>query len=539
MAVSDTPAAALREAMRSVRRHKGKSLLFFAAVMICTVALTTLASKEYRSTGKLFVRLGRENATLDPTATLGPTPIVAVPQSRDNEINSVVEILQSRTLLEKVVDDLGPAFILNAGNRSSESDATADDQAAPGLVQQAGVQIGAVFAEAKGLLTSFGSGNGLDDRQRAILQLAKGVKVEAAKKSSVIDIAYEGATPEQCQAVVAKLIDAYLDEHLRLNRSRGSHQFFADQTQRLRGELSQREKQLRDLKNATGLASPDAQRQLLVGRIGRIEDELLHAESAQAVAEARVRDLNRRLTSLPESQVTAETSGFGNEGTDKMRDQFYALQVREREAAAKYTEDHPKMRQIRDQSAASRALLDGEARDRKQVTKAPNHLYQQAESALLAEGPTLAALQANARQLQSQLAATRKELTSLNDNELQVASLQREISLIEADYRKYSANLEQARIDQQLEAQRMSNIAVAQPASFEPRPIRPRKMINLLLGMCVGVLGALAIPVSLDWLGAAPQSETLHPQPMPPVLARVPRVRSGQMARRERRAVPR
>ena len=107
------------DVFQSLFRHRRKSALFFAAVVAGTVLVTLLWPKEYRSTGKLFVRLGRENATLDATATLGENPIVAVPPSRENEINSVVEILQSRALLEKVVDALGPAFVLNLGQEGS------------------------------------------------------------------------------------------------------------------------------------------------------------------------------------------------------------------------------------------------------------------------------------------------------------------------------------------------------------------------------------------------------------------------------------
>ena len=109
-------------------------------------------------------------------------------------------------------------------------------------------------------------------------------KVEAAKKSNVIQIAYQGPTPKLCQTVVSKVIDSYLDEHLRLNRTHGSQEFFADQTARLRDELSRKEADLRDLKNTTGLASPVAQREMIVSRIGRLEDEVLHAEAERAVA---------------------------------------------------------------------------------------------------------------------------------------------------------------------------------------------------------------------------------------------------------------
>ncbi len=344
----------LRDVCLVILRHRKKALSFFVAVVTGVVLLTLVWPKEYRSEGKLFVRLGRENATLDPTATLGQNPIVAVPLSRENEINSVVEIMQSRALLEKVVDKLGPAAILSLPNQAYSAEAVASNENTPEWIGRTRVEMGQIFALGTNLLISLNSSAGLDDRERAVLRLAKKVKVEAAKKSNVIEVSCEGPTPAQCQSVVAKLIDAYLDEHLRLNRAHGSHEFFADQTRRLRDNLSRREADLRDLKNRTGLASPAPQRQLIVARIGRLEDDILQAEAARAVAQARVQNLREKLASLPDTQVTAETSGFGDEGTDRMREQFYILQVREKEAQAKYTDDHPKMKQIREQIAHSR-----------------------------------------------------------------------------------------------------------------------------------------------------------------------------------------
>ena len=482
------PESALQDLYRTLRRHKRKSTLFFVAVVVSTIVLTFLLPKAYRSQGKLFVRLGRENATLDPTATPGQNPIVAVPLSRESEINSVVEIIASRPLLEKVVDALGPAAILGSGQPNESAGATAGGNS-ESWTGRTGALIGQFLAEVKTCASQFSSTAGLDDRERAILLLAKNVKVEAAKKSSVVEISYEGGTPAQCQAVVAKLIDCYLDEHVRLNRTHGSYQFFADQTRRLRDALAAKETELRDLKNRTGLASPDAQRQLIVARIGRLEDDLLHAEEAQSISQARVRELRQKLASLPETQVAAETSGIGDEGTNRMRDQFFSLQMREKEAQAKYTDDHPKMQAIHQQVATARAVLDAEERSRKQVTKEPDRLHQQAALAILTEEPALASAQAQAEQLRTQLAGVRKELLDLNENEMRVAALQREVALLEVDYRKYANSLEQARIDQQLEVQRMSNIGIVQSASYEPRPIRPRKLLNLFLGICVGVFG--------------------------------------------------
>jgi uncharacterized protein involved in exopolysaccharide biosynthesis len=539
-------------------RHKGKSLSFFVAVVTGVAIITLLGPKEYRSAGKLFVRLGRENSMLDPTATLGQSPTVAVPQSRENEINSVVEIMQSRALLEKVVDRLGPAAILGSVSEAQSversprggadlpvgqektapqsslgrlahlplNDATSKlataDEHQPSWAGHTRLQINQVCAEGANLLAQFSSSAGLNDRERAILQLGKKIKVEAAKRSNVIEVSCEGSTPAQCQAVVAKLIDAFLEEHLRLNRTHGSHEFFVAQTRRLGDSLTRKEGELRDLKNQTGLASPAAQRQLIVARIGRLQDDLLQAETARAVAQARVQKLREKLASLPNTQVTAEISGLGNEGTDRMREQFYILQVREKEAQAKLTDAHPKMQQMREQVATAKAVLDAEERDRKHVTKEPARLYQQAESALLSEEPSLASLQAQTEQLRGQLAGVRQELAAFNEHEMHIAALQREVDLLETDYRKYSANMEQAQIDQQLEAQHMSNIGVVQPASYEPRPVRPRTMMNLLLGIATGLFGGLALPLVLEQFGgrpALPVKEQAEPGTATPVAA--------------------
>src|SRR2546421_5302062 len=114
------PSRSLREFVHVAFRHKRKVALCFLAVLAATAVFTLVSPRAYRSQAKLFVRLGRENATLDPTAAVGQGPVVAVPQSRENEIVTAVEILKSRILVEKVVDAIGPPTILGESPSSDE-----------------------------------------------------------------------------------------------------------------------------------------------------------------------------------------------------------------------------------------------------------------------------------------------------------------------------------------------------------------------------------------------------------------------------------
>ena len=99
----------------AVGRRKTTAIACCVAVSGLVAVVNFMLPATYRSEARLLLRLGRENATLDPTTTLGQDGVVAVPSSRDNEINSVVEILQGRALLEKVVDALGPDAVLERG----------------------------------------------------------------------------------------------------------------------------------------------------------------------------------------------------------------------------------------------------------------------------------------------------------------------------------------------------------------------------------------------------------------------------------------
>ena len=73
-----SPAAlGLHDVAHQVFKHKGKAVLAFSVIVGIVVLGTLLSTKIYHSEAKLFVRAGRQNVTLDPTATLSQERITA------------------------------------------------------------------------------------------------------------------------------------------------------------------------------------------------------------------------------------------------------------------------------------------------------------------------------------------------------------------------------------------------------------------------------------------------------------------------------
>src|SRR6476620_5338354 len=99
-----------RFARRAMEQHWRKGAVAAAVAAMVALAGALLMPRSYYSEARLFVRFGRENQ-VDPTASGGQ--MVSLYESRESEINALIEILKSRAILDRVVADLGPACVLS------------------------------------------------------------------------------------------------------------------------------------------------------------------------------------------------------------------------------------------------------------------------------------------------------------------------------------------------------------------------------------------------------------------------------------------
>ena len=515
-----------RDFFRVMLRHKWKAFFFFTMTVLATAAYAIYFPKTYRSEAKLFVKLGRENAGLDATTTLGQTPSVAVPLGREEEINTEVEILGTDSLLSKVVDKIGPPLILSQNEKPPSPSSELPESAR--IIAWVDTTVES-WSQRLGLATT------LSPRERAIIRLKKQITVEPVKKTNVIVVSHEGPRPEVSQQIVSTLIDFYLDEHASLNRTHGARGFMDEQAGALKGHLAGLEDELRDLKNRTGLASPAEQRQQLVVQIGRLEDEWKTTNAMAAAALAEGLELTTQLKGISETQPLSKDSGHPNVAADGMRQQLYALQLREKELASRVTDRDEELKLVRDQVASAQKIVDSLAPDRTQTTVGRNQLFEEGRLTLFRQRTNLASLKAKSSVIQSQLAEAKKQLQTLNNQEVQIAQLQREIQLLDTNYRKYSDSLEQARVDEALEKQRISNINVAQPPTLSRQPVRPRKLIALFFGFVIAFCGGLAIPLVAEHLDPTFRStEQVESRLTLPVLVSIPQMKRRQLVLRRR-----
>jgi polysaccharide biosynthesis protein PslE len=453
-----------------LKRHRGKAIVLWVAVVAGGTAYALLLKDVYRAEGRLLVRLGRENVMLDPTANLGQGPISAVPATREGEMYTVVETLRSRQLFESLVDDVTPEAILaDQKHRVTELIPWKKPPAAP--------------------------------RDAAATRAEKMLKIEPLRKSNLLSVTCDAHDAELSERMAAKYIELCMTHHRSMYRNPTAHEFFAQQVNLLSDKLHGTEAELLKVKREAGVTSIDQQRRLLMERASTLESELASTERLLSGNNAEIAVLEKQLASLPAVVRLQQTDGNPHTATDSMRDQLFTLELREKQLAAELTDEHFRLKQVREQLVEARRIFDLQENRRQETTEGRNPAYEQVQTSLLKLGAEVASTDVRRRKIEPQLAEVRRRLEALNETEMQVAKLERDRELQQADYLKYASSLEQLRIDNALEEERISNISVAQPPSGSSEPIGPDR--PLLIGLSIVVATFLSLGLATV-LGAEP-----------------------------------
>ena len=234
----------VHELLSSLARHRRKVTGFFLAAVAVSLAWIVFAPRTYESTAELYVRLGRESVTLDPTATTGS--VVQFYQTRDSEINTILQLVESREIVAKVVDRIG------AGPDPLRAGPSVDREETDRRLVSACVAT---------LLSPLRDPE--CDRNRAIRELESRTHIWATPNSSVISIQCLAPRPELAQQIAQAWTDIVLVDYLRVTRTNRSYEFFVQQADLFRGQLEEAERRLCDAKVKAGLVSVSGQEGVL------------------------------------------------------------------------------------------------------------------------------------------------------------------------------------------------------------------------------------------------------------------------------------
>lgn len=471
----------LRELVATIFRNKFKLLFYNLTVFAFACFVIFFWPRGYRSEAKIWLKIGRENTRIDPTAATGER-ISIQEADREDEVKSVLDILGGRGVAGGIVEQLSPAVVLgdvplNPGDGEEEKASPFD-------------AIKGVLGSVLGLLKRI---DPVSEQEEAVQAIVENLKVGAERKSNVISIEYDAKTPELAQAIVQAAIDRYRTEHSRIHRTDGSMDFFDQQREELEARVLESSEKLRAAKEQLGLATVEGQRAMLEAQLLAVRSEKLNTVQKLEEAKARKRELALQMERQPQT-IQSEERVVPNTGRDQMEAQLYTLQVQRMALEAKMSNSNPRLQAIKQQEEEARRQLENDSTaDRSEVTQSINSLLLQLRSELVQAESGMAGHRGLLDILEQQESGLLSEVNALSDAEIDIRSLERNLLLAEKSLTSYSESVEEARIDEALDRGDFTNLSIAQYPTFQEKPVSPSKMLVAVMSIAAMMFGSAAI----------------------------------------------
>lgn len=447
----------------------------------------------YESKTSLLVKIGRENADTPSTVQRGQVMSQGV---RVTDTNSEVEMLSSRALVEAVVDRIGP-------------DAFKSVLAPP--ESWTGYPKYYVKKTARGLKSAYKELLILTDlkkrltpREEAIVRVADGIEVEPVRDSDILVLKVRTPSARLSVDVSSALLDVYLQQRAAARRMPAGSDFFAARLAEASSRLTKAEEIRAAVRARWNLTSALEQRTQYLTELSAIQAEMVRNDAEIAKLQRQRALMMSRIPDLPEL-VRKEQVDAANPSIQSIKERVTALKLERAKIASRYLPDSEVMRKIDAEIADVEAALRTEpASILDTVTAEENPSKRAFVAGIEQQVVQIAGLETRNRALRGPATKLSERLKDLALGMDALEGAEREYHRAEQDYLGYSKRLEEARMSEALDAQRVTNVAVVAPPETPIAPVYPNKMflmgIAMALSLLLGVAAAALVETTEDRL---------------------------------------
>ena len=437
------------------------------AVAMLTVFLLSKATPVYEA--EALVLIGGSETTLS-----GLENIVQGLTADEPEILSQIEVLHSRRLAEKVIDQVGLYKLaeFNPSLRPKKQGLTDRIESLASMVPWLGLKvstqkISVVPPEIRA------------ERQRTeIVDLyVKALKAEPKQKSRVISVAFRSERPELAARLANSLADTYIADQLetKFQAVEKLASWLDARLDSLGGEVQRSEKAFEDFRAESGISQGST--------VSLVVEQITQLNTQRSIARSLLAEAKSRLTIATRLEARGEAGALGqvlNSPTiQAQKARRTDLLRREAELSAQYGDRHPVMLNIR----ADLARLESQ-------------IEQEVGAVLLnirTEADTAAA---RVQALDSEIRVLEKRAQASNASEIELRALQREAKANSALFETFLSRFKQTSEQFGLERADARIISYAAPPL---KPVAPKKPLILSVALVFSAVLGAAIALVLEW----------------------------------------
>ena len=456
----------------SIWRNKFK--LLFASIVVTALVFMVLQvmSPRYRSEARILIRASDSILTTPSASTVQRTP------DFDNSgIASQVQLLQSRTIATKVIDDLNlkniPEFETGL-NRSS---------------------VDRILA----LVGLSDEGRGVTAEDRVLESYFNKLKVFQADRARVIVVQFWSKDPKLAAAIPNKIVDQYLalQEELKRGANPAELEKLEPELKALRASVMQAEAAVEEFRENSDLLQGSNNNSLATQELSELSTELGRVRSQLSRAQANAASVRRALNS---GSLDAAASVLQSPLIQRLRERQVTLRAQLSELSTTLLSGHPRIQRLNSQISSLERQIRTEAR--------------KIEASLQQEANVAAARAEDLVQRRNEL---KSEAGRVGRSQVELRSLEREADAQRQLLNSYLVRFKEAKSRQNREFL-PADAFVFSKAKVQSKPYFPKKIPTLagaffgtfILGSMFTLAGSILSGAAARQVAAAPRQNLHH-----------------------------
>ena len=359
--------------------------------------------------------------------------------------------------------------------------------------------------------------------EKALRKLRKDLRVTPGLKSNMISVAVTSTSTSRAASLLDTLATLYLEKHLEIHKTAGSLEFFREETARAAADLDLAQNARAWFDQSHNAILLEQQKAQKVTHLADTRAAFREADAAQKDAQARNDVLEKQLAETAPRIITQLRTLPNQNSAERLNTILVELQNKRTELLTKFRPEDRMVQEVEQQIAQTRTALEQARRDVSQEEATDvNPVRQALQTELLQSRNRLAGLKGRADELRSQAAEAQQELDRMSQLTGQYDNLSRAVKEAESRHQALSEQFEQAKLADQMDRERLANVAVAEAPTRIGVP-EPKINVNVIGATTLGVVLVFAVAL----LGGMRRREAFTPWELEgltgaPVLGAIP-----------------
>ena len=348
-------------------------------------------------------------------------------------------------------------------------------------------------------------------------------------KSDVIKINAQAQNAESA-CIIANTVAEILKKrnlNARLGEIHNVRETIEEQLKNFEKNVEKSAQALKDYKERNKVTYLDQESQEIFRRITEAEVEYNKVQTAHDAAQKRLKFIQDKLSQEREDLVAAITTTTSpwaqrlKESLIELEVQYTTLKVQD------YDDNHPQMKKLKSQIDDTKKNLKEETLKiaMGENTIDPLSQIQQNLEEIATLEVEIHTFQAQEKALKKVLDSYNNSLTKVPEKELQLGRLLRDKAVGDNIYTMLLQKREESKIT---EAEKIGNIRIIDPARIPKTPIKPRKVLNLIIGLIVGFSFGIGLSFLIESFDKSIKTtEEVEEYINLPVFSTIPKIQSN------------